>query len=128
MLRHMPARVPLDVDLEDRLLYGLTPMRLAYLVVALVSGFALWSTPWAPTLVRAGAALLTVGIGAVAAWGRWKGRSADLWLVDIAFYTVRSRHVTWNTWRPRWPKRKASQQPPSSDQQEALAAAARFQT
>src|SRR5438874_90854 len=30
----MRARVPLDVDLEDRLLYGLTPVRLAYVVLA----------------------------------------------------------------------------------------------
>jgi len=44
----MPARVLLDVDLEDKLLYGLTPMRLAYLVVALLGGFALWSSPWSP--------------------------------------------------------------------------------
>ncbi|GAC1669542.1 MAG: hypothetical protein PVS3B2_10200 [Candidatus Dormibacteraceae bacterium] len=124
MLRHMPARVPLDVDLEDRLLYGLTPIRLAYLVVALVSGFALWSTPWAPTAARAGAALLTFGIGAVAAWGRWQGRSADLWFIDIALYAFRSRHVTRNTWRPRWPKRKASRQPSSNNEAETLTAAA----
>ena len=30
----MRARVPLDVDLEDRIVYGLTPIRLAYVVVA----------------------------------------------------------------------------------------------
>ena len=38
----MRAKAPLDVDLEDKLLYGLTPMRLAYLVVGLVAGFGLW--------------------------------------------------------------------------------------
>jgi len=41
----MPAHVPLDVDLEDKLLYGLTPIRLMYLVVSLLAGFALWSSP-----------------------------------------------------------------------------------
>src|SRR5207245_534446 len=35
----MPARVPLDVDLEDKLLYGLTPIRLVYLVVSLLVSF-----------------------------------------------------------------------------------------
>jgi hypothetical protein len=124
MLRHVAARVPLDVDLEDRLLYGLTPTRLAYLVVALVSGFTLWSSPWAPTVVRGGAALLTIGIGAVASWGRWKGRSADLWFVDIALFVARSHQVRWNTSRLRWPRRKASQQPASGRPTEALAAAA----
>jgi len=102
----MTARVPLDVDLEDRLLYGLTPTRLAYLVVALVSGFALWSSPWAPTPIRAGAALLTIGIGAVASWGRWMGRSADLWLVDFI------------------PQRKTAKQPPSAQPAETIVTAA----
>jgi hypothetical protein len=124
MLRHMPARVPLDVDLEDRLLYGLTPTRLVYLVVALVSGFALWSSPWAPTLVRGAAAFLTFGIGAVASWGRWKGRSADLWLVDIVLYSARSYQVSWNTSWLRLPRRKASRQPATVHSAETLAAAA----
>lgn len=124
MLRHMPARVPLDVDLEDRLLYGLTPTRLAYLVVALVSGFALWSSPWAPTVVRGGAALLTVGIGAVASWGRWRGRSADIWLVDIVLFSAKSRQVKWNTSWLRWPRRNTSKQPSSGSPAEILAAAA----
>jgi hypothetical protein len=123
MLRHMAARVPLDVDLEDRLLYGLTPTRLAYLVVALVSGFALWSSPWAPALVRAGATLLTIGIGAVASWGRWKGRSADLWLVDIVLFTARTHRLTWHTSWLRWPRRKTSPQLSSISATETLAAA-----
>ena len=97
----MPPRVPLDVDLEDRLIYGLTPTRLAYLVIALVSGFALWSSPWAPAVVRGAIALLVVGVGAVASWGRWKGRPADLWLVDIALFCVRSHQLRWNlSWLP----------------------------
>jgi hypothetical protein len=124
MVRHMPARVPLDVDLEDRLLYGLTPTRLAYLVVALVSGFALWSSPWAPTAVRACAALLTVGVGAVASWGRWKGRSADVWLLDIVLYAARTHQVTWNISRPRWPRRRRSLQPSPPQPAEKIVSAA----
>ena len=124
MLRHVAARVPLDVDLEDRLLYGLTPTRLAYLVVALVSGFTLWSSPWAPTPIRAGAALLTIGIGAVASWGRWMGRSADLWLVDFILFSARSHQVTWNTSSLRWPQRKTAKQPPSAQPAETIVTAA----
>jgi hypothetical protein len=123
MLPHVAARVPLDVDLEDRLLYGLTPTRLAYLVVALVAGFTLWSSPWAPTGVRGTAALLVIGIGAVASWGRWKGRSADLWLVDIVLFLARSHQVTWNTSWLRTPRRKASREPSSGNTTETLAAA-----
>ena len=96
----MPARIPLDVDMEDRLLYGLTPIRLAYIVVALLAGFALWTSEWAPLPVRGATVLLVVGTGAVVSWGRWRGRSADVWLVDIVLFAVRTWRVRWNV---RWP-------------------------
>ena len=92
----MPARVPLDVDLEDRLLYGLTPTRLAYLVICLIAGFAIWSSAWATTPVRAGAAALVVLAGAVISWGRWRGRPADVLLVDIAMFTARTHRIALN--------------------------------
>jgi hypothetical protein len=95
----MAARVPLDVDLEDRLLYGLTPTRLAYVVISLLAGFALWSSRWGPIGLRGAAALLVVGIGAVVSWGRWRGTPADVWVVDLALFSVRTHHLTWNT---RW--------------------------
>jgi hypothetical protein len=92
----MPARVPLDVDLEDRLLYGLTPTRLAYLVISLIAAFALWSSSWAATPVRAGTALVVVGAGAAIAWGRWRGRPADALLVDIAMFIARTHRISIN--------------------------------
>jgi hypothetical protein len=91
----MPARVPLDVDLEDKLLYGLTPMRLAYLVVSLLAGFALWSSAWSPQPARAAACVLVIGLGGVLAWGRWRARAADQWLSDAAIFVVRRYRVTW---------------------------------
>ncbi len=96
----MPARVPLDVDLEDRLLYGLTPVRLAYMVIAVVTGLALWSSRWSPIPVRAVAAVACIGIGAVASWGSWRGRAADAWIVDLALFAVRTHRLVWNRkWR-----------------------------
>jgi hypothetical protein len=92
----MPARVPLDVDLEDRLLYGLTPTRLAYLVISLIIGFALWSSSWAATPWRAGAALVVVAAGAAISWGRWRGRPADALLVDIVMFTARTHRISIN--------------------------------
>jgi hypothetical protein len=92
----MPARVPLDVDLEDRLLYGLTPTRLAYLVISLIAGFALWSSAWANTPLRAGAALTMVAAGAAISWGRWRGRPADALLVDTATFIARTHRVSIN--------------------------------
>jgi hypothetical protein len=95
----MRARAPLDVDLEDKLLYGLTPMRLAYLVMALLGGFALWSSPWAPSPLRAIACFFVVGIGAAAAWGRWRGRAVDEWVADLSIFVINTRQVAWNK---RW--------------------------
>lgn len=118
----MPARVPLDVDLEDRLLYGLTPTRLAYVVISLLAGFALWSSRWGPVGLRSAAALLVVGTGAVVSWGRWRGTAADVWVVDLALFSTRTHHVTWNT---RWLLilgRKLSRKPSPSEMAETFTA------
>lgn len=93
----MRATVPLDVDLEDKLLYGLTAVRLVYLLVALLGGFALWSSHWADQPVRAVACLAVIGLGAGVAWGRWRGRGADGWISDIAVFVARRYRVSWTT-------------------------------
>jgi hypothetical protein len=89
----MPARVPLDVDLEDRLLYGLTPTRLAYVVISLILGFALWSSSWGSAPLRAAAAIAALVVGAAVAWGRWRGRPADALIVDIATFVARTHRI-----------------------------------
>jgi hypothetical protein len=106
----MPARVPLDVDLEDRLLYGLTPMRLAYAVGALLVAFALWSSPWGPGALRAATAMLVIGSGAVLSWGSWRGTPADAWVANLVLFAARSHRLIWTgpkvriSWRLASPK------------------------
>ena len=100
----MHARIPLDVDLEDKLIYGLTPTRLAYLVIALLAGFATWSTHWAPSPVRGTIAFVIALLGAVAAWGRWRGRPLDGWAIDLAIYIVGNHRLRWQL--PRLRERK----------------------
>jgi hypothetical protein len=98
----MPARAPLDVDLEDKLLYGLTPTRLAYVVLSILAGFAVWSSTWSPPALRAVSCLTVIGLGAAMAWGRWRGRPADTWLLDIATFTARRYQIVWSwRWTPR---------------------------
>lgn len=94
----MRARVPLDVDLEDRLLYGLTPARLGYLVLSLLAAIAVWSSVWMPIYLRVPVALLAVTCGAALAWGRWRGRAADSWAVDLVRFVLWSRRIAWR-WR-----------------------------
>lgn len=96
----MPARVPLDVDLEDKLVYGLTPIRLGYLVLALVGGFSTWSSPWAPAVARGACALAIAAIGVAAAWGRWRGRPADAWAVDVAWFVLANLRAEWKVMAP----------------------------
>ena len=91
----MRARVPLDVDLEDRLLYGLTPARLAYLVLAGLAGLALWSSEWLPTVVRGALAVSAVAAGGAMAWGRWRGRAADAWAIDDDKFLLGSHRISW---------------------------------
>jgi peptidoglycan/LPS O-acetylase OafA/YrhL len=95
------ARIPLDVDLEDKLIYGLTPIRLTYFVIGLLAAFAAWSQRWAPAPARAPAAVLIAAIGAIAAWGRWRGRAIDGWAIDLALYVVANYRV-----KVRWPVRR----------------------
>src|SRR5690349_8353808 len=91
----MRARVPLDVDLEDRLLYGLTPIRLAYIVLAVLGALALWSSSWVVAPVRGLAAAVVLLSGAALAWGRWRGRPADGWLTDFATFVLSTRRLSW---------------------------------
>ena len=91
----MPARIPLDVDMEDKLLYGLTPTRLAYLVVGLLAGFSTWSTHWAPAPARASVGAAIALVGACAAWGRWRGRAVDGWLADMVHFCLATYRIRW---------------------------------
>jgi len=91
----MRARVPLDVDLEDRLLYGLTPVRLAYVVLAGLAGLAMWSFEWMPTVVRGTLAVVAMACGGAMAWSRWRGRAADEWAIDVIKFLLGSHRISW---------------------------------
>lgn len=103
----------MDVDLEDKLLYGLTPMRLAYLVLGLLGALALWSSPWAPSPLRAIASLLLAGCGAAAAWGRWRGRALDAWVADISIFVAGTRRLAWDEGWINLRRLPATRRPPS---------------
>jgi len=91
----MPARIPLDVDLEDRIVYGLTPIRLAYAVLSGLAAMTAWSQDGIPGAVRVPLAAAILAIGAALAWGRWRSRPLDGWLYDFAFYVWSTRRLRW---------------------------------
>jgi hypothetical protein len=86
----MRARVPQDVDLEDRLIYGLTPVRFGYLVVAGLGAILIWNLNPAPLLLRLPGCLLLGCVGALLAWGRLAGRPMDRILADALLFFLRN--------------------------------------
>lgn len=79
----MRARIPAGIDLEDRLLYGLSPARLGYVVALLVVAAWFWRQPlWVPLRVVPGLALLLVA--AAVGWWKHEGRHLDAWAEDLA--------------------------------------------
>jgi hypothetical protein len=91
----MRARVPLDVDLEDRIVYGLTPLRLAYAVLAGLGAMAVWSFETIPAAARGLLALVLLIAGALLAYGRRRGRPLDGWLIDVALFLWSTRRLSW---------------------------------
>ena len=87
------ARVPLDVDLEDRLIYGLTPIRFGYLVVGVVVAFVIGQAQSVPAPARMVVAGLVLLAAVGAAWGEWRGRGADRWAIDALVWASRNVEI-----------------------------------
>jgi PrgI family protein len=98
----MRARVPQDVDLEDKLIYGLSPLRFAYLVVGALGALSLWRLESLSVGIRLIPCLLLATAGGVLAWGRFRGRSLDGWLLDLAVFARRNYRLQLS-WRRRAP-------------------------
>src|SRR5579871_2011831 len=104
------TRAPLDVDLEDKLIFGLTPVRFGYLAVGALAAYVLGAhTPVAGALRMPGA-LLLLGSAAAVAWMRWRGRPLDAWLLDLAVFARRNLELQVDREAipsiPRWRRRR----------------------
>ena len=84
----MGVRAPLDVDLEDRLIFGLSPQRFGYVVLAVLVMLAIWSQHWLWPPLRLVACAPFGAAGACLAWGRWRGRPVDELVYDAATYLI----------------------------------------
>lgn len=83
----MRARIPAGIDLEDRLLYGLSPARLGYVVGLAVLASWCWRQPvWSP--LRFVAAIVLLAAAGAAGWMRHEGRHLDAWAEDIGRHLV----------------------------------------
>ena len=96
----MRARVPQDVDLEDKLVYGLSPLRFGYLVIAALGVLSLWRLEAVPAGLRLLPCFVLAASAASLAWGRWRGRPLDAWLLDLAVFARRNYRLRLS-WRRR---------------------------
>lgn len=85
------ARAPLDLDLEDHLIFGLTPVRFGYLAVGALAAYALGVH--APAPLGLPLALVLLAGAAAFAWVRWHGRPLDAWALDLAVHARRNLEV-----------------------------------
>lgn len=81
----MKVRIPVDVDLEDRLIYGLTPLRLGYVAIAGLAALSAFRVA-APLPLRLPVCLLLLALAAAAGWAKYDGRHADRWVIDVFTY------------------------------------------
>jgi hypothetical protein len=105
----MRASVPHDVDLEDHLVYGLTPIRFGYLVIAVLGSMGVWGIRWLPLPLRLAPCILLIVAGVVLAWGRWRGRPLDRLLVDLGIFLRRNYRMQLDLALPR----RSRRQPPA---------------
>jgi hypothetical protein len=88
----MRARIPAGIDLEDRLLYGLSPARLGYVAGLAVLASWCWRQPvWTP--LRLVSAVLLLGLAGAVGWLRHEGRHLDAWAADLARHALKRYRV-----------------------------------
>jgi hypothetical protein len=83
----MRARIPAGIDLEDRLLYGLSPARLGYVAGLAVLASWCWRQPvWWPLRIAAAIAILAAAVAV--GWLRHDGRHLDAWAEDVIRHVI----------------------------------------
>ena len=107
-MRPKQHEIPTHLDVEDKLLFGLTARQFLYVLMGASSAYALWEQlVLAPTPVRMGIPAVCVLASVVVALVRPFGRPLEEWLIAALIYFGRPRRTTWRTpepdisdWRP----------------------------
>ncbi|MDQ6671151.1 MAG: PrgI family protein [Chloroflexota bacterium] len=100
--------VPTHLNVEDRVLFGLTVRQFLYLLVGSSASYALWDqTLWLGEALRLACVLVTLGTTLAFALLRPADRALEEWLVAALAYAATPRRATWQPaepnpadWRP----------------------------
>ncbi|MGD9893044.1 MAG: PrgI family protein [Dehalococcoidia bacterium] len=98
--------IPTHLNVEDKVLYGLSVRQVMYLTVGCAAGYAIWNQwPDLALVIRLGLAVACLALAAAIALVRPHGRGLEEW-VFVALHYLAVPKVT--VWRPREPDRATS--------------------
>lgn len=100
--------VPTHLNVEDKVLFGLTARQFLYVLVGSSAGYALWDQLlWLGDPVRMASVLMTLALTLAFALVRLADRPLEEWLVAALVYAATPRRATWQLaepaaadWRP----------------------------
>jgi hypothetical protein len=100
--------VPTHLDVEDKVVFGLTVRQFLYLLVGSSASYALWDqTLWLADPLRVASVAMTLSTGLAFALVRPADRALEEWLVAALVYAAAPRLAIWQPadpdpadWRP----------------------------
>jgi hypothetical protein len=94
--------VPTHLDVEDKVLYGLTVRQFLYLLVGSSASYTFWDqAAFLGDGPRVAGAAICIGTSLAFALVRPAGRALEEWLVAALIFVASPRHATWQPVEPR---------------------------
>ena len=99
MRSSLRAELVVELQVQDSIVAGRTPLELTYLLAGGAGGWMLLQLP-APLLVRVGLAVLLASAAAALAFVRLAGQDLTSWCVALGRYLVGSRLAVYGSGNP----------------------------
>ncbi len=94
------AELIVELQIQDSIVAGRTPLELSYLLAAGTAGWALLQLPY-PLVVQVGLAALFAVAGAALAFVRVAGQDLTSWCIALVRYALTSRLAVYGPSHPR---------------------------
>jgi hypothetical protein len=94
--------VPTHLNVEDRVLFGLTARQFLYVLVGASASYELWEQAlWLGDVLRTASVAVCLGMTLALALVRPAGRPLEEWLVAALVYAAAPRRAIWQPAEPR---------------------------